>query len=115
MAYAKLYLEHPSTDQIKTAPLGFSVTSLFFGPWVFAWRHDYLMISLWLLMAAALILVNFPWLLFPVYTVQAFFYNRMYLNRLLKSGWRMRGWQGMGLEEIEFKLGIKLPRSMLTS
>jgi hypothetical protein len=115
MAYAKLYMEHSNTPVVKTAPLGFSVTSLFFGPWVCVWRQDYFMIAAWVVIAICLTVMGMIWALFSLYPVQAFIYNKIYLQRLLNSGWIMRGWQGRGLEEIEFKLGFKLPRSVLTS
>lgn len=115
MAYAKLYLEHTNTHRIKTAPIGFSMTSLFFGPWVCAWRHDYFMIAAWVVMALCLAVMGMIWALFCLYPVQAWLYNKIYLQRLLNSGWRVRGWEGRGLEEIEFKLGFKLARTVLTS
>ena len=115
MAYAKLYLSHPQSKGVKTVPLGFSMTSLFFGPWVCAWRHDYPVIVAWILLACLSLIMGMIWALFCLYPVQAFIYNRIYLQRLLNSGWKLYGWTGRVLDEIEFKLGFKLPKAVLTS
>ncbi len=64
---------------IKTAPTGFSWTSLFFGCFVPLLRGDgkWFIISL----VAGFVTVGISWLFFP------FFYNKVYLNSLLEKGY----------------------------
>lgn len=65
--------------QLKQIKVGFSWTMFFFGCFVPICRGDwkYAIISL----LAALITGGISWLVFP------FFYNKVYINDLIGSGW----------------------------
>lgn len=78
MASATLTLTNPMTNQTRSAPIGFSWTTLFFGVIVPLVRGDWK----WaIIMVIAAFLTGFlSMFAFP------FFYNKLYYNELLKDG-----------------------------
>jgi hypothetical protein len=101
MAYAKLTLAHPNIPgSVKVAPVGFSWTSLFFGFFVPFFRGDWLWGLIWLVIEC------FIWGFAMI--IMAFAYNKMYINRLIKEGWRVKHATD-DLNEISRKMGIALP------
>lgn len=74
-----MILKHPTSKQEIEAPEGFSFTVLFFGVFVSLLRGD--LIGTFIMFFAAVITGGLSWLVFP------FFYNRMYINSLVKKGY----------------------------
>ena len=95
----KLTLQHPNTGIIKTAPLGFSWTTLFFGALPALFRGDFK----WFLIQAILMPLAIPPLVFP------FIYNRIFLRRLLEQGYKVQSTGGKSIEDLNARLGIRLP------
>lgn len=76
-----MYTLRNDNDVIKEVKKGFSWTMLFFGVFVPLARGDWK----WFLItiAAAMVTAGMSWLVFP------FFYNKLYLNDLLNSGYKI--------------------------
>ena len=85
-----------SKGKIKKVKLGFSWTTLFFGPFPALNRQD----GLWALIILAGLLFTGGFLL-PVF---AFVYNKVYLNNLLKSGYTLV--ESKHEEEVEKYLAL---------
>jgi hypothetical protein len=96
---AKLTLQHPNTGIIKTAPLDFSWTTLFFGALPALFRGD----LKWFFIQALLSVLFIPILIFP------FIYNRIYLQRMLEKGYKVQSTGGKSVEALNAKLGMRLP------
>ena len=95
-----LILEHPNSGVIKRAPIGFSWTTLFFQAWPAFFRGDFKAFFIQLLTDYIFILGLFIW---------PFIYNRMYLNKLLERGYKVKAAQKISLERASKRLGINLP------
>lgn len=95
-----LILENPNTGMIKKAPTGFSWTTLFFQAWPAFFRADYKAFFIQALTDYIFIVGIFIW---------PFIYNRMYLNKLLERGYKVKAVRRMSLEQARKKLGINLP------
>ena len=74
-----LQLKHKDTSILRGAPVGFSWTSLFFGPFVPLLRGDFLWFFLHVFLS--LFVFGLFWLIFP------FIYNNIYLRGLLGKGY----------------------------
>ena len=96
---SKLTLQHPNTGIIKNAPLGFSWTTLFFGALPALFRGDFK----WFFIQALLSLLIIPAPIFP------FIYNRIYLQRRLTEGYKVRFPEGKDLAALKTRLRIELP------
>lgn len=83
MAYDTAYLINPRTGQIRSAPIGFSWTSFFFGPMPMlfrgAWKWFFIQ---WPNALCTLGLSGLIWM---------FIVNRLYLGDLLRDGFRFKG------------------------
>jgi hypothetical protein len=102
MAYAKITLEHPQSGIIKTAPVGFSWTVFVFGPIVALIRGD---------MLGGFGMVLLIGLTYGIsYLVCPFFYNKFYIKRLLKKGFKVVSVEGSDVTTLRGKLGINLPQ-----
>ena len=96
MAYTNVYL----TDGIKTrtAPVGFSWTVLFFGPFPPIFRGDwkfFFIIAICNLLSYGLAGIIF-----------SFFYNKMYINELLNEGYKFYNTPGITDEKLKEYLGV---------
>ena len=101
MAYATLSLENPRTGQIRHAPVGFSWTTLFFGPIPAIMRGH------WTLAVAIGILALMTAVVSDV--VFAFIYNKMYVRHLVDDGFKATGGT-IDIDALEGKLSMRLPR-----
>lgn len=100
MAFANLELK--DTNGItKNAPVGFSWTTLFFGFFPALIRGDWLFAIIQL--GAAMVTAGISTIVF------AFIYNKMYIQNLIKAGYKVKGFSGADKGTIESKLQIKLP------
>jgi hypothetical protein len=76
---SSVILVNNRTDDVKTVPVGFSFTIIFFGFFVPMVRGD---------LKGTLIGFGFSWLAWFVGNIIfAFFYNKRYINSLLDSGY----------------------------
>ena len=98
MAFATINFQNKS-GVVKEAPVGFSWTTFFFGFFPALIRGDWL----WALIICAATFVTFG--LSGI--VFAFIYNRLYIQRLLKQGFKVKNYSG-NKALIEQKAQIKL-------
>ena len=103
---AKLILEHPTTGIIKKAPLGFSWTTLIFPPFPALFRGDGKAFMIQLLLD--LFLFGVPVFIFP------FIYNKQYIMRLLREGYKVSEVKRGTVESVSRRLKIKLPMATKT-
>lgn len=98
MAFAKVFLKNPRTGQMREAPVGFSWTMFFFGFFPPLLRGDWIT-------AVVLLILSFC---FPG-IILSFFYNKMYLRRMINEGFEATGGTA-DLAVIERKVGFAIPR-----
>jgi len=99
MASSSAYLEHASTYRVKKSPTGFSWTCVFFAPFVPFFRGDWRAGLLYLLLSP-----------FGSYFVLPFLYNRIYIKRLLKKGYKP-----INITKTFIPLGWNKPHKILAS
>ena len=99
MAHSNIVLEKDGL--LKTAPVGFSWTTLFFGgfPALFRGHVSMGLVQLLLQMVTFALSV----------LIFCFIYNKMYVNYLLENGYRFQSCSGKSKEEIEEVLGMSIP------
>jgi len=100
MAYATLNFKHPSTGAMKSAPVGFSWTTLFFGFFPALLRGHWL----WALIMVAIGVITFG----LAYWVFPFIYNKIYIKYLIGEGFKVTN-ASQDLEFIAGKLQLALP------
>lgn len=101
MAYTNVYLTNGI--KLKKAPVGFSWTTFFFGFWPAVFRSDWLWAVI--LFIACLLTYGVAAIVF------AFFYNKIYINRLLDQGYVFSEVSGITDEELKRYLSVvHLPR-----
>ncbi|WP_338416211.1 hypothetical protein [uncultured Sphaerotilus sp.] len=93
-----LLMRHPQTGETVEVPIGYSWPVLLFGPVVLARRRD------WRL---ALVCLLLP-LVGQVFLARTA--NRAYLNQLLRRGFRAVSTERGRVSQIEWQLGMQLPR-----
>lgn len=99
MAHSIISLEQNGIT--KAAPIGFSWTTLFFGPIPALLRGHILMGAI--LLALAIITAGISSI------IAAFIYNKMYVTYLIEKGYRFKDVQrGKSKEDIQQLLGIEL-------
>ena len=98
MAFATITFENKS-GVVKDAPVGFSQTTFFFGFFPALIRGDWLWAVI--IFAATFVTFGLAGLVF------AFIYNRLYIQSLLKQGFKVRNYSG-DKALIEAKAQIKL-------
>jgi hypothetical protein len=100
MAFTKLIMQNPFSADIKHAPVGFSWTSLFFGPLVPLFRGHYAGCAFWAVMSlfTAGLAIG----------VQAFIYNKRYLMHLVNNGYKVQH-SPLPLDYVASKVSMKLP------
>jgi TM2 domain-containing membrane protein YozV len=98
--YMKLLMENPNTGILKKAPAGFSWTTLFFSGFPALFRGD----IKWFIIQVLLCWTGIAQIIF------AFIYNKMYIEKLLEKGFKVKDVEGGTLEDASGKLGINLPK-----
>ena len=96
----KLLMENPNTGITKNAPVGFSWTTLFFSGFPALFRGD----IKWCIIQLLLSITCISQLIF------AFIYNKIFIQKLLEKGFKVKDVKGGILEEANKKLGINLPK-----
>ena len=100
MAYATLNFKHPLTGAMKSAPVGFSWTTLFFGFFPALLRGHWI----WALIIFAIGSITFG----VAYVVFPFFYNKAYIKYLIGEGFKVTS-ASQDPEFIAGKLQLALP------
>jgi len=96
----KLTLQNPNSGIIREAPVGFSWTTFFLGPFPALFRGDFKWFFIQLVLDSLLVI---PILVFP------FIYNKLYLKKLLEAGYKVKSVEGMAIEVLNRRLGLELP------
>jgi hypothetical protein len=97
----KLNMELADTGVIKAAPVGFSWTTFFFGPFPAYMRGD----MKWgtIILVAAVVTSGISTLIF------CFTYNKTYIQELLTKGFKVKSVEAGTIESAKAKTGINLP------
>lgn len=103
MAYATVFFKHPQSGRMREAPVGFSWTTLFFGPLPALFRADWL--GFIIILICALVTFGVSNLVFM------FIYNRWHLRTLVNEGYLATGAKGGDLAFIEGKTSLSIPRA----
>lgn len=101
MAGNIIFFEHPRTGQLAAAPVGFSWTTLFFGPFPMLFRND------WKWFFVSLALAFFTGGLSIL--VMMFIINKLHLQDLVRQGFRVRSVQVGTIEQAAAVVGYPLP------
>jgi hypothetical protein len=114
MAHGKITLINPLTDEIKTVPVGYSWTVLFWGFFPPLFRQDWKNFGI---LAATLIVTGLMMLAFIPVIIFSFIYNdKMCLKTLLENGWKIKGYLGSkNLDVVGGSVGYNLDKFMLKS
>ena len=101
MAFTTVNLKHPEFEVTKEAPVGFSWTILFFGPFPPIFRGDWK----WglIILVAAFLTFGLSSFIFM------FIYNKLYLKSLLEQGYTSIDSDEV-LNPVEAKIQMKIPR-----
>jgi len=100
MAYAKVNLKHENTGKMKEAPVGFSWTVLFFGPFPAMFRGDwkwFFMITL-----AALVTGGLSTFVFM------FIYNKFSLKDLLMKTYKVTNLTNISEDSLSLYVGVDI-------
>ncbi|SPF76419.1 hypothetical protein ALP8811_01424 [Aliiroseovarius pelagivivens] len=97
----KLYFKNPHNGRLRDAPIGFSWTTLFFGPFPALFRGHW--VGAIVIFIVTLISYGLAGIVFP------FFYNRWYVGYLVNDGYKVTGADG-SIAEISNYLGRELPQ-----
>lgn len=102
MAYAKIIFENPRTGRVRTAPVGFSWTVSFFGPFPALLRGDWK----WTVIMGLLALITggISSMIFM------FLYNKTYIQELIASDFQARSVEGSDFDTVAAELDITIPR-----
>ena len=96
MAHAKALLSNGI--EVKTAPIGFSWTILLFGFWPAVFRFDWLWAAI--LFVACVLTYGIAAIVF------AFFYNKIYVKRLIDKGYSFTSLGGLTEEAMKSYVGL---------
>lgn len=102
MAFTTIVFENSHTGAMKSAPVGFSWTTFFFGFFPALVRGDWK----WGVIQLLLALVTFGFSCF----VFAFIYNKLYIKDLISDGFKARSSANGDLDFTQTKLNLVLPR-----
>lgn len=101
MAHNAIFFENPRSARQRKAPVGFSWTTLFFGPMPLLFRGE----MAWFLVSLGLTVLT----LHTSNVVLAFMVNRLYIQDLLKRGFKARNVLHGDMDEVAKELGLRLP------
>lgn len=100
MAYATINFHHPQSGRMKTAPVGFSWTTLFFTFFPALFRGHWL--GAVIMVLAGLATFGLSGIVF------AFMYNRMYVNYLVGEGFKVAS-ASADTRHLSLRLRMNLP------
>lgn len=112
MAHGTVTLVNPTSEQVKTVPVGYSWTTLFFGCFPALFRQDWPGFAILLV---TLLLTGFIGVAIIPLIVFSFIYNdKMFLTNLLDAGWKIEKYTGTkSLDAVAQTTGYNLKRYML--
>lgn len=111
MAFDRAILENPRTGQIRMAPVGFSWTMFFFGPFAPMFRGDWKWALIILIIAIACGAMTAGFLGWVPGLVGSFIWNKSYLNRLVSDGFQLKSTErGSSLERVDQEMGYSVRR-----
>ena len=111
--YFKKEITLDKEEEIKIVKIGFSWITFFFGFLVLFYRKDWK--TGWILLAiTAISHMMSPLLMFLILVVFSFLYNKIYINMLLKSGWRFATKDDEILWENKKEMAEKFDNMVLT-
>lgn len=102
MAYTTIEFENPRTGAVKTAPVGFSWTTMFFGFCPAFFRSDWkwgfiqLILALFTFGASSLVFM--------------FIYNKIYIKELIGDGFKAKSVENGNMDATELRIGLRLPQ-----
>ena len=102
MASNTIYFENPISGQTREAPIGFSWTTFWFGPFPMLFR------SSWKWALILFLLAMITWAMSNI--VFAFFINKLYVKDLIAEGYKARGAITGNVEEISRVMDIHIPK-----
>lgn len=82
----KISLKNSKTDEVKTTKVGFSWTTFFFGFFPAVFREDWRWAAIIFMLEMILYVLTLGYGFWIMGIIFAFFYNRIYINELLKKG-----------------------------
>jgi len=101
MAHSSLFFKNSLTGDQKEAPVGFSWTTCFFGPFPALFRTDWKWFAIQSICA---IIIPLSGIIFM------FIYNKLYIKDLIAGGYKVRSIHSTyNLKQLSFKLGIDIP------
>jgi hypothetical protein len=101
MAHNLIYFENPRTAQQRKAPVGYSWTTLFFGPFPLLLRGE----IVWFLVSLGMAVLS----LNLSSVVLSFFVNRLYIRDLISQGFKARSVLHGEVADVVKQLKFKLP------
>lgn len=111
MAFDTAILENPRTGQLRRAPVGYSWTMFFFGPFAPMVRGDWKWAGIIFLMAIVAAVISGGFLGWLPGLIGSFMWNRSYLDRLISDGFQVKATEkGSSLDKIDRELGYKTKR-----
>lgn len=102
MAFDTVQLENPRTGQLRAAPIGFSWTTFFFGPFPMMFRGAWKWF--FIILVTNVITWGFAGL------VWMFIINKLYLKDLINDGFRFRSALRANYEGVVQYAGIQVAR-----
>jgi len=111
MAFDTAILENPRTGQIRSAPVGFSWTMFFFGPFAPMFRGDWKWAIILLILASVAMVASAGFLGWLPSLVGAFLWNKSYFTRLISDGFQLKTTEkGSDLEKVDREVGFAVKR-----
>ncbi|WIM05056.1 MAG: hypothetical protein OHM77_10160 [Candidatus Nitricoxidivorans perseverans] len=101
MADNIIYLENPKTGQLREAPVGFSWTTLFFGPIPMLFRSHWKWAAIFTILA--IITMGLSNIVF------AFLINKLCIKDLIGDGFKAKSVRVGTLDQVSLALGFSIP------
>lgn len=109
MAHGTVTLVNPVSDEVKSVPVGYSWTVLFWGCFPALFRQDWKNFAI---MAATLVIASLFMVGFIPLIIFSFIYNdKMCLRGYLDTGWKIKGYTGSkNLDAVSVSSGYNLQK-----